>query len=169
LFHAAHFRVYTSPDPVGLEVAGSLKNVIAIAAGATQGLGFQSNSLAAIVTRGLAELTRVGVALGANPLTFTGLGGVGDLFLTCTSEKSRNYSVGFRLGSGEELSSVLATVGSVAEGVSTAKAANALRTRLNLDLPIIEQVYEVLYEGKPVREAVGDLINREAKPEFEQI
>jgi len=167
LFHAAHFRAYSSLDPIGLEVAGALKNVIAIAAGAAKGIGFQSNTAAAILTRGLAELTRVGVALGANPLTFTGLGGVGDLFLTCTSEKSRNFTVGFRLGKGESLKQIIDTVGSVAEGVTTAKAAHQLRLKLQLDLPIIEQVYKVLYEDKPIVQAVTDLITREAREEIE--
>jgi glycerol-3-phosphate dehydrogenase (NAD(P)+) len=165
LFHAAHFRVYTSDDPVGLEVAGALKNVVAIAAGAAVGIGFQMNSRAALITRGLAELTRVGVAMGANPLTFKGLGGVGDLFLTCTSEKSRNFSVGYRLGRGESLEAVLASIG-VAEGVSTAKAAHDLVGKLGVDAPIIGEVYKVLYEHKPIAQAVMDLLTREAKPEF---
>jgi glycerol-3-phosphate dehydrogenase (NAD(P)+) len=167
LFHAAHFRVYTSDDPVGLEVAGALKNVVAIAAGASQGIGFQANSRAALITRGLAEITRVGVALGANPITFKGMGGVGDLFLTCTSEKSRNFTVGFRLGKGEALESVLASL-SVAEGVTTAKAAYALAQKLGVEAPITTEVYRVLYEGKPITQAVMDLLTREAKPEFDQ-
>jgi glycerol-3-phosphate dehydrogenase (NAD(P)+) len=167
LFHAAHFRVYTSDDPIGLEVAGALKNVIAIAAGAAKGIGYQANTTAALLTRGLAEITRAGVALGANPLTFNGLGGVGDLFLTCTSEKSRNFTVGFRLGRGESLQHIVQSVGSVAEGVTTAKAAKELGDKLGIELPIIEQVYKVLYEDKPIVQAVTDLITREAKPEIE--
>ena len=166
LFHAAHFRVYTSDDPVGLEVAGALKNVVAIAAGAAVGIGFQMNSRAALITRGLAEMSRVGAVMGANPLTFKGLGGVGDLFLTCTSEKSRNFSVGYRLGRGEPLDQVLGTVG-VAEGVSTAKAAHELVTKLGVEAPIINEVYRVLYEQKPIAQAVMDLLTREAKPEFD--
>lgn len=165
LFHAAHFRVYTSDDPIGLEVAGALKNVVAIAAGASVGIGFQMNSRAALITRGLAEITRVGVALGANPLTFKGLGGVGDLFLTCTSEKSRNFSVGFRLGKGESLEAVLASVGT-SEGVTTTKAAKELVEKLGVEAPIITEVYKVLYEQKPIAQAVMDLLTREAKPEF---
>jgi glycerol-3-phosphate dehydrogenase (NAD(P)+) len=165
LFHAAHFRVYTSDDPIGLEVAGALKNIVAIAAGASVGIGFQMNSRAALITRGLAEITRIGVALGANPLTFKGLGGVGDLFLTCTSEKSRNFSVGFRLGKGEQLENVLKEVG-VAEGVTTAKAAYDLVNKLGVDAPIMTEVYRVLYEGKPIAQAVMDLLTREAKPEI---
>lgn len=167
LLHAAHFRVYTSEDPVGLEVAGALKNVIAIAAGASVGIGFQMNSRAALMTRGLAEMTRIGIALGATPITFKGLGGVGDLFLTCTSEKSRNFTVGFRLGRGEFLDSILLNVGSVAEGVATAKAAYELSQRLKVETPIIDEVYKVLYEQKAITQAVMDLITRDAKPEFD--
>lgn len=166
IFHTPYFRAYTSDDPVGLEVAGALKNVIAIAAGACAGLNFQQNSQAALLTRGLAEITRIGVRLGAQPLTFTGLGGVGDLFLTCSSTKSRNYSVGYRLGRGEELPHVLRTLGSVAEGVATAKAAWQLTQKLSVDAPITEQVHAVLYEGRPIKEAVMALMTREAKPEL---
>ena len=119
---------------------------------------------AALITRGLAEITRIGVALGANPLTFTGLSGVGDLFLTCTSEKSRNFSVGYRLGQGQPLEKVLAEVG-MAEGVSTVKAAHDLALKLNVDAPITNEVYRVLYENKPMAQAVMDLLTREAKPE----
>ncbi len=165
MFHAPHFRTYTSDDPIGLEVAGALKNVIAIASGACSGLGFQGNSRAALLTRGLAEITRIGIALGANQVTFTGLGGVGDLFLTCSSEKSRNFTVGYRLGRGEPLDKVLATVGSVAEGVATAKAAHSLVKQLGVAAPITEQVYQVLYEAKPIVQAVKDLLTRERKSE----
>lgn len=165
LFHAAHFRVYTSNDPIGLEVAGALKNVVAIAAGASEGIGFQANSRAALITRGLAEITRIGVAMGANPLTFKGLSGVGDLFLTCTSDKSRNFSLGYRLGKGESLEQALAAVG-MAEGFSTAKAAFELSHKIQVEAPIITEVYKVLYEAKPITQAVMDLLTREAKPEF---
>lgn len=164
LFHSAHFRVYTSDDPVGLEVAGALKNVVAIAAGACVGIGFQMNSRAALITRGLAEIMRFGVALGANPITFNGLSGVGDLFLTCTSEKSRNFSVGYRLGQGQPIDKVLAEIG-VAEGVATAKAAHDLALKLCVDDPITSEVYRVLYENKPIAQAVMGLLTREAKPE----
>lgn len=167
LFHSNYFRVYTSNDPVGLGVAGALKNVVAIAAGATAGLGLQANSRAALLTRGLAEITRVGVAMGANPMTFNGLGGVGDLFLTCTSEKSRNFSVGFRLAKGEPLQAVLSSTGSVAEGVYTAKACHALCKKLKVVAPICEQVYEVLYENKPIGDALEYLLSREAREELE--
>jgi len=166
IFHSSFFRVYTSDDPIGLEVAGALKNVIAIAAGASVGLGLQMNSIAALITRGLAEVTRIGVRLGANPLTFQGLGGVGDLLLTCSSPKSRNYSLGHKLGQGMTIHEALASLGSVAEGFTTAKAAHRLTKNLNVEMPISEQVYQVLYENKPVRDAFIDLINRDAKAEF---
>lgn len=166
VFHAPHFRAYTSKDPVGLEVAGALKNVIAIASGACEGLGYQMNAQAALVTRGLAELTRIGVKLGAQPLSFVGLGGVGDLFLTCYSQKSRNYRVGFHMAKGESLDQVLKSLGSVAEGVTTAKAAYQLAQKLQVDAPITDVVYKVLYEGKSIGEAVQTLLMREAKPEI---
>ncbi len=165
LFHTSFFRVYTTLDPIGLEVAGALKNVIALASGAASGLGFQQNAKAALLARGIAEITRIGVALGADPLTFLGLGGVGDLFLTCTSEKSRNFTVGYRLGKGEKLETVLATLGSVAEGVSTARAAFALTTQLKVDAPIIHEVYAVLYQGVTIKDALFNLLNREMKAE----
>jgi glycerol-3-phosphate dehydrogenase (NAD(P)+) len=164
--HTPLFRCYTSDDPIGLETAGALKNVIAIAAGAAAGLGYQQNSQAALMTRGLAEMMRIGLALGANPLTFNGLGGVGDLFLTCTSRKSRNFTVGFRLGQGDKLQDILAAVGSVAEGVSTAEAAYTLAERLQVDAPIIREVYSVLYQGKDIMETIHDLLNRTPKPEI---
>jgi glycerol-3-phosphate dehydrogenase (NAD(P)+) len=167
LVHSPYFRAYTSTDPVGLEVAGALKNVIAIAAGGARGLGFQSNTMAAIVTRGLSELIRAGVALGAQPLTFIGLGGVGDLFLTCTSEKSRNFTLGFRLGKGDQLAETLRTLGSVAEGYQTALATHFLSKKIGIDLPICAEVYQVLHKGKPVRDALEDLLAREARPEFD--
>jgi glycerol-3-phosphate dehydrogenase len=166
LCHTPLFRCYTSDDPVGLETAGALKNVVAIAAGATVGLGYQQNSRAALMTRGLAEITRVGLALGANPITFNGLGGVGDLFLTCTSEKSRNFTVGYRLGKGENLDDILRTVGSVAEGVTTAKAAFELAERLKVDTPIIREVHAVLYQAKNIHDSIGALLNRKPKPEI---
>ena len=160
LFHAPYFRVYTSKDPIGLEVAGAFKNIIAIAAGACLGLGFEANSAATLITRGLAELLRIGTALGAEPLTFQGLSGVGDLFLTCSSKKSRNYTLGYRLGKGEDLEHVLKTMGSVVEGVSTSKAAYALAKKLGVEAPITTSVYQVLFAGKAVSEAAKDLMLR---------
>lgn len=166
LFHTPFFRAYTSDDPLGVEIAGALKNIIAIASGASSGLGFQANTRAGIITRGLAEITKAGVAMGANPLTFLGNAGVGDLFLTCSSEKSRNFTVGYRLGKGESIKSIIDSMGEVAEGVSTAKAAYALSQKLNIDMPIIKVVYEVLYNEKPIKDAVSELLNREAKKEI---
>lgn len=167
LFHTAFFRVYTLDDPIGLEVAGALKNVIAVAAGAAVGLGMQQNARAALLTRGLAEITRLGAMLGAQPLTFMGLGGVGDLFLTCTSEKSRNFTVGYRLGKGEQLDEVLSTLGSVAEGVWTARAAYALSQKLQADTPIIHAVFGVLFQGKTIGEALYGLLHRDMKAEVQ--
>ncbi|MCX6115930.1 MAG: NAD(P)-dependent glycerol-3-phosphate dehydrogenase [Proteobacteria bacterium] len=166
LFHAPHFRVYTSDDPIGLEVAAALKNVIAIASGACAGLGLQMNSMAAIITRGLAEMTHLGVKMGANPLTFQGLGGVGDLFLTCSSSKSRNYSLGFQLGQGRTVAEALETLGSVSEGYTTAKAAEELSKRYQVENPIIHQVHNVLYNKRPIKDALMQLITRDAKAEF---
>ena len=167
IFHSPYFRAYTSCDPVGLETAGALKNVIAIAAGVCLGMGFQQNSQAALLTRGMAEVTRVGVALGADPISFNGLGGIGDLFLTCTSRKSRNFTVGYRLGQGESLEAIMSSMGSVAEGVTTTKAAQSLVERLGVSAPIINEVYQVLYQQKNIVKAVEDLIHRDAKPEID--
>lgn len=165
LFHCSTFRAYTTVDMVGLELSGALKNVIAIASGACEGLGFQENSKAALITRGLAEMTRIGVAMGADPLTFKGLGGIGDLLLTCSSKKSRNFTVGYRLGKREMIQDVLTTLGSVAEGYYTSEAAFKLAKAYGADSPIVNQVYAVLYEEKEIYEAVLDLLNREPKPE----
>jgi len=153
---------YTGKDPIGIELAGALKNIYAIAAGLADGLGFENNTRAgelsccldglfraltnfeALITRGLAEMTRIGVCYGANPLTFLGLAGVGDLFLTCSSSASRNYTVGYRLGKGESLDNIIRTLGSVAEGVTTAKGVKALIDELGVDAPIATAVSEVL-------------------------
>lgn len=166
LFHAEYFRAYTSDDPIGLEVAGALKNVVALAAGAVAGMGLSNNTQAALLTRGLAEITRIGVSLGAKAITFNGLGGVGDLFLTCTSVKSRNYRVGYALGQGKKLDDVIASLGSIAEGVTTSKSAYELTQKLGVDAPIIQIVYKVLYCGLSVQEAVSALLAREMKPEI---
>ena len=165
LFHSGPFRAYTTQDVIGLELCGSLKNVIAIASGACSGLGYQENSKAALITRGLAEITRIGVALGADPLTFLGLGGIGDLLLTCGSQKSRNFTLGYRLGRGEKIQEILATVGSVCEGYYTSKAAYDLSHNLKVDAPIADQVYRVLYEAKDIKSAVEDLMRRSPKEE----
>lgn len=169
LFHAPHFRVYTSMDVVGVEIAGAVKNVIALASGACAGLGFEQNSRAAIITRGLAEMIRIGVNLGADPLTFTGLSGVGDLLLTATSEKSRNFTVGYRLGKGESLSFIIETLGSVAEGVETTRALFDMCRRRNIDSPLCDSVYQVLFCGENVLVAVQKLMDRDPSYELRGI
>jgi glycerol-3-phosphate dehydrogenase (NAD(P)+) len=169
IFHSPLFRVYTNNDPIGLELAGALKNVISLAAGACTGLGFQNNSMATLITRGLSEMTRIGVMLGANPLTFNGLGGVGDLILSCSSKKSRNFSVGYRLGKGESLEQILSSLHEVAEGVTTTYSAYSLCKNLGARAPIITSVYQVFYEKKPLKEAVVELTNSDAKDELEFI
>lgn len=166
-FASERFRVYSSEDPVGVEVGGALKNVIAIAAGACDGLGFGHNTRAALITRGLAEISRLAVAKGGDPLTLAGLAGMGDLVLTCTGELSRNRTVGVELGRGRTLSEVLEGLGHVAEGVRTAESAHQLALRLGVELPIISEVYRVLYEGKAPREAVRDVLGRPLKREWE--
>jgi glycerol-3-phosphate dehydrogenase (NAD(P)+) len=163
---SGHLRVYTSDDPVGVELGGALKNVIAIAAGASDGLGYGHNSRAALITRGLAEIVRLAMAKGGNALTLAGLAGLGDLVLTCTGEQSRNRTVGFELGKGRALADVLVGLGHVAEGVKTAKSAHDLANQLGVDMPITAEVYTVLYEGKTPRRAVAELMGRELKPEF---
>jgi len=154
------FRVYSSEDTVGVELGGALKNVIAIAAGILEGLGLGNNPRAALLTRGLAEITRLGVALGAKPLTFAGLAGMGDLVLTACGPLSRNRSLGVALGKGETLESEMAKRLTVAEGVGTARAAVALGERVGVELPISREVARVLFEGKPARQAVADLMDR---------
>jgi glycerol-3-phosphate dehydrogenase (NAD(P)+) len=159
------FRVYSSDDPVGVQVGGALKNVIAVAAGACDGLGFGHNTRAAVVTRGLSEMGRLAVAMGGNAATLAGLAGLGDLVLTCTGELSRNRTVGLELGRGRKLSDVLAGLGHVAEGVPTAEAAMRLSERLGVELPISSEVYRVLFEDKPVLDAVRDVLGRPLKRE----
>jgi len=166
-FATDRLRVYSNDDPIGVQVGGALKNVIAIAAGASDGLGFGHNTRAALITRGLAEMARLAVAKGGNLFTLAGLAGLGDLVLTCSAELSRNRTVGFELGRGQKLADVLAGLGHVAEGVTTAQSAHHLAKRLNVDLPITSEVYEVLYEGKPVAQAVRDLLARPLRKESE--
>ena len=160
------FRVYTNPDVVGCEIAGVLKNVIAIAAGVAAGLGYGDNTKAALITRGLAELARLGMALGGDPLTFSGLAGMGDLVATCTSDKSRNRMVGVALGQGRRLDEIVAEMKMVAEGVKSTEAVLELGRREHLELPIAEQVGAVLYEGRAAADIVPALMLREAKPEL---
>jgi glycerol-3-phosphate dehydrogenase (NAD(P)+) len=166
LFMTRTFRVYTNPDVVGCEIAGALKNVIAIAAGIAHGLGYGDNTKAALITRGLAELARLGMALGGDPLTFSGLAGMGDLVATCTSDKSRNRTVGVALGQGRPLDEIVAEMKMVAEGVKSTEAVLELGSREGLELPIAEQVGAVLYEGRTPAEIVPALMLREAKPEL---
>jgi glycerol-3-phosphate dehydrogenase (NAD(P)+) len=162
---ASHLRIYTNDDVVGVELAGALKNVIAIAAGILDGLGIGHNARAALITRGLVEITRLGVALGAQPLTFAGLAGMGDLVLTATGHLSRNRSLGVELGRGRGLEEVLGRRLSVAEGVGTARAAVALGASVGVELPICAEVVRVLFEGKPPRQAIGELMERSLKSE----
>jgi glycerol-3-phosphate dehydrogenase (NAD(P)+) len=165
VFQTSGFRVYTSPDVRGVELGGALKNVIAIAAGIADGLGFGHNTRAALITRGLAEITRLGVALGASPRTFAGLAGMGDLILTCTGALSRNRSVGVELGRGRALDDILGGMVMVAEGVRTTRSARDLARREGIEMPIVEEVHAVLFEGVDARVAVEKLMMREPKPE----
>jgi len=165
LFTTPYFRVYTNSDVVGVEIGGSLKNVIALAAGISDGLGLGHNTRAALITRGLAEMNRLGRAMGADPATFAGLAGMGDLVLTCTGDLSRNRTVGVKLGQGMRLGEILGEMRMVAEGVKTAESAWRLAGRMGVDMPIIEKVYQVLYEDKPARQAVLELMTRDPKAE----
>ncbi|HEX3855034.1 MAG TPA: NAD(P)H-dependent glycerol-3-phosphate dehydrogenase, partial [Polyangiaceae bacterium] len=160
-----HFRVYAGDDPIGVQVGGALKNVIAIAAGACDGLGFGYNTRAALITRGLAEVARLALAKGGHALTLAGLAGLGDLVLTCTGELSRNRTLGFELGRGVGLPEALAGLGHVAEGVVTADSAYHLAERLAVELPICGEVYRVLFEQKPVSDAVRAVLSRPLKRE----
>ncbi len=160
-----HFRVYAGDDPIGVQVGGAMKNVIAIAAGACDGLGFGYNTRAALITRGLAEVARLALAKGGHVLTLAGLAGLGDLVLTCTGELSRNRTVGYELGRGKSLKDALGELGHVAEGVVTADSAYHLAARLGVDLPISSEVYRVLFEDKPVSEAVRAVLSRPLKRE----
>ncbi|KAL5533965.1 hypothetical protein ACEPAG_425 [Sanghuangporus baumii] len=158
VFHQPWFRCYTWTDPIGVELAGALKNVYAIATGIADGLGFENNTRAMLITRGLAEMTRIGATYGADSHTFLTLAGVGDLFLTCSSPTSRNYTVGYRLGKGEKLDDIIRTLGSVAEGVTTAKALKMLIEELGVSAPIATGIYEVLYEGIDVKVRAQELM-----------
>lgn len=165
LFSTRRFRVYTNADVIGVELGGSLKNVIAIAAGVLQGLGMGNNPRAALLTRGLAEITRLGVALGADPLTFAGLAGVGDLILTATGPLSRNRALGVALAEGDSLESYTRKHRTVAEGVNTAQAAVALAAGVGVELPITAQVSQILFEGKSPAASVAELMERDLKAE----
>ncbi|CAM3571432.1 NAD(P)H-dependent glycerol-3-phosphate dehydrogenase [Marinicrinis lubricantis] len=164
-----YFRVYTNPDLVGVEVGGALKNIIALATGLANGLGLGDNAKAALITRGLAEIARLGTAMGSSPLTFSGLAGVGDLVVTCTSQHSRNWRAGYMLGQGAKLDEVLERMGMVVEGVKTTKAAHFLTRKYQVEMPITEQLYEVLFNGKDSKMAVEDLMVRVKTHEMEEI
>ncbi|HYT64241.1 MAG TPA: NAD(P)H-dependent glycerol-3-phosphate dehydrogenase [Gemmatimonadales bacterium] len=165
IFSTAHFRVYSHTDVIGVELGGALKNVIALAAGILEGLGLGFNTRAALITRGLAEITRLGVALGAQPMTFAGLAGLGDLILTATGALSRNRGLGVALGQGQSVAQALARTQAVVEGVNTARTAVALGERHGVELPISREVANVLFQNKPPRQAVADLMERELKAE----
>ena len=160
------FRIYTHTDVCGLELAGALKNIYAIAAGVADGYSVGENAKAALLTRALAEMTRLGVALGATPQTFAGLSGMGDLICTCASPHSRNHTLGQRLAQGQKLSEVLASMKMVAEGISTTQAAHDLASKSGVEMPLMEQVYAVLFEDKSPRQAIADLMGRGARTEF---
>jgi glycerol-3-phosphate dehydrogenase (NAD(P)+) len=161
----ANFRAYTSNDVVGVEVGGAIKNVLAIGAGISDGLGFGANTRIALIARGLVEMTRLGVALGARKDTFMGLAGLGDLVLTCTDNQSRNRRFGLALAKGENVEAAQKTIGQVVEGVLAARAVREVAQRAGVEMPICEQVYRVVYEGVTPREAVKELMSRALKPE----
>jgi glycerol-3-phosphate dehydrogenase (NAD(P)+) len=167
LLHSKYFRIYRSNDCVGVDVAGALKNVIALVAGAVDGLGLGNNARAAVVTRGLGEMAQMGVKMGGFGMTFLGLSGLGDLILTCTGDLSRNRQFGLRLAKGETPAHIVESMGQVIEGVTTAESAFLLSQKLGLDTPILEIVYDVLYKNLPLRDAVSALANRESKGEFD--
>jgi glycerol-3-phosphate dehydrogenase (NAD(P)+) len=166
LFHRNTFRVYTNADVCGVEIGGAAKNVVAIAAGIADGMGFGDNAKAALVTRGLAEIMRLGVALGADPITFAGLAGVGDLVATCMSRQSRNRHVGEELGKGRRLEDIVAEMNMVAEGVKSSRSVAALAARLGVDMPIASRVARILFEGADPAAMVEELLTRAAEPEF---
>ncbi|MDO8461522.1 MAG: NAD(P)H-dependent glycerol-3-phosphate dehydrogenase [Deltaproteobacteria bacterium] len=168
-FGAPFFRVYTSDDIIGVELGGAIKNVIAIAAGIVDGLGFGYSSRAGMMTRALHEMTRLGIRMGASPLTFMGLSGLGDMILTCTGDLSRNRTVGLELGKGKKLGAILKSMKAVSEGVPTAVAVHKLSRRYKVEMPICEQVYQILYKGKSPRRALQELTARPLKRETEGI
>jgi glycerol-3-phosphate dehydrogenase (NAD(P)+) len=169
VFMNQYFRVYTNPDLVGVEVGGALKNIIALAAGLVDGLGFGDNAKAALITRGLAEIARLGSAMGAKPITFVGLAGVGDLVVTCTSKHSRNWRAGHMISQGKKLDEVLDEMGMVVEGVKTTRAAHALSERYGVEMPLTDQLYAVLFQGKDPAQAVSDLMKRGRTKELEEL
>ncbi|MCA0970337.1 NAD(P)H-dependent glycerol-3-phosphate dehydrogenase [Halobacillus litoralis] len=169
LFMNRQFRVYTSPDIVGVELGGALKNIIALGAGISDGLGYGDNAKAALITRGLAEIARLGTSMGANPLTFSGLTGIGDLIVTCTSSHSRNWRAGYKLGQGHDLEEVLEQMGMVVEGVRTTKAAYQLSDSQEVEMPITAGIYQILFESQDPRDVVDQLMTRIKRHEMEDL
>lgn len=169
LFINSYFRVYTNPDLLGVEISGALKNIIALGAGMSDGLGFGDNAKAALLTRGLAEITRLGVAMKANPMTFAGLSGLGDLVVTCTSQHSRNWRAGYQLALGKNVDEVLAEMGMVVEGIQTTKSAYQLAREYGVTMPITQELYDVMFNAKSPRLAVEDLMGRGRTHEIEEI
>jgi glycerol-3-phosphate dehydrogenase (NAD(P)+) len=166
IFMTPMFRVYVNTDPIGVEIGGSVKNIMAIAAGISDGLGYGDNAKAAIITRGLAEITRFGLKSGAKPETFSGLAGVGDLVVTCSSRHSRNRKVGEMIGQGKTLDEILQNMMMVAEGIETTRAVRNLSKKIGVDMPITQSVYDMLFLNKPVKQAVLELMSRDPKPEI---
>lgn len=168
-YATSYFRVYSNEDVLGTELGGALKNVIALATGVSDGLGFGLNTRSALINRGLIEIARLGVAMGAKPITFLGLAGMGDLVLTCTGDLSRNRQVGLKIGQGQKLNQILAEMRMVAEGVETTKSALQLAQKYGVEMPITQQTHALLFEDKPPRQAVEELLSREIKGEFADI
>lgn len=169
IFMGERFRVYTSPDVIGIELGGSLKNVIALAAGVIDGLGYGDNTKAALMTRGIAEISRLGIAMGGKMETFAGLSGVGDLFVTCTSPHSRNRNAGYLIGKGYTMQEAMDEVKQIVEGVYSAKAAFGLAKQYNIDMPIVEQINAVLFDNKSAKDAVNDLLLRDKRKEYSDL
>ena len=169
VFATPYFRVYTNNDVIGVELGGAVKNVIAIAAGIIDGLGLGLNTRAALITRGLTEIRRLGIKLGANPRTFAGLAGVGDLLLTCTGDLSRNHTLGKKIGEGEKISKILSEMRMVAEGVKTAKSVYNLSRKLGIEMPICHAIYHILYDNFSPKEAVHMLMTRDLKREMDEL
>ena len=169
IFMSQNFRVYTSPDIVGIELGGSLKNVIALAAGVLDGMGLGDNTKAALMTRGIAEISRLGIECGGKMETFSGLSGIGDLIVTCTSKHSRNHNCGYLLGQGKTLDEAKSEIGQVIEGVNTAKAAMDLANKYHVTMPIVEQINAILFEDKSTREAMYDLLERDKVVEYKSL
>ncbi len=168
LFHGPSFRVYTQHDVIGVELGGAVKNVMAVATGIAEGLDLGFNARAALITRGLAEMTRLGVALGADPATFAGLAGIGDLVLTCTGQLSRNRALGVEIGRGRTLDEVLSTLETVAEGVITTRSTKALAERVGVTMPIVDAAFSVLFDGQSPRDAIDELMNRDPRAERDE-